>query len=109
MDPQYLIENGILYFVDSHGDRRAMPENAVAIFFDAEDGTLLKHGTPSAVTTYSETVRAAFAKVFDASLLTLMTFAAANINQAVVEEINKCLSISGYAKRLEGALRQFAA
>lgn len=109
MEPQYTLENDTLYFVDSHGDRRVMPENAVSIFFDAEDGTLLKHGTPSAVTTYSETVRSAFAKVFDASFLTLMTFSAANINQAVVEEINKCLSISGYAKRLEGALRQIAA
>ena len=71
---------------------------SVALFFDAEDGVLFKHGPPELVAAYAKNARKQYAE----RGLQVMTFAWTMWESAEwdVEELNKCLTITGYVKRL---------
>ncbi len=64
--------------------------DSVAILIDAESGTLLKHGNPP-------DVHAIKVKLMESMKAMTMHFVVIESEKWDVEELNKCLNISGYA------------
>lgn len=101
---EYRIEHGSYYFY-ADGQMRFMTDE-VAILFDRECGTLLKHGRPELVEAYRDqalqkvgaAVESGATDLAGADLLnsgwTLIT------GKFPVEELNRCLDTSGYVLRL---------
>ncbi len=94
--PKYKLEYGSYYY---YPDEVALPSmsDEIAIMFDAADNVLLKHGSPTAVKKYFDT---AVAKYAEAGLQDFSKDFVYIEGKIPVDEVNKCIHISGYVKHL---------
>jgi len=102
--PYYKLEHGTYYFVRPtqrtmvcpNGEQLLYACDQVAMMFDSETGTLYKHGDPVRV---NEQARHILTSSFGESVRTVVFPL-----EYPTEEINKCLSHSGYIKLLAANL-----
>lgn len=83
----------------------------IALGYDKEDGTLMKHGRAAGVRDSIDAMRRSFARVGlhrIAQDLTVVAIPVRSVTRAVLEEINRCLEISDYVKRLPDRLAAIA-
>jgi hypothetical protein len=105
MDLQYQLKSGNYYLYDMHeqpsavtGERRfKLKTDTVAIAFDLHTGEVHQHGTPSRIQSWANHQRRRLRASGD--------LAAANDIVVVsgplpVDELNKCLWINGYCRRM---------
>jgi hypothetical protein len=83
------------YVLTIDGVPQTAPADTIAIGFDKEDGTLHKHGTPHMVSQWSVTTTG---KLGTVGLHELADNLVVVDGRFPLEEVNKCLSISGYCK-----------
>ena len=105
MDLQYQLKAGAYYLYDMHeapsavtGERRfKLKTDTVAIAFDAHTGQVHQHGSPARIQSWAihtrRRLRAAGA-VQEANDIVVVS------GPLPVDELNKCLWIAGYCRRL---------
>lgn len=98
----YRLENEQYVLFQDGGPIRA-PLTEVGLVFDVESGTLHKHGDPALLQAWFDQTRKKLTDVDD-PMLKAMTSQMANdlvfIQGAFdLDELNKCLSITGYVRR----------
>lgn len=87
--------NGGQYVLTVDGVPQTAPADTVALGFDKKDGTLFKHGKPETVSQWTVT---AAGKLREAGLQDWADDLVMVEGRFPLEEINKCLDISGYCK-----------
>ena len=105
MNPQYVLEYGtyVLYDLSQEPSRLTGKREAIlccdepAIAFDKESGTLHKHGDVALVTAWAEKARAKFR---DGGFPEMADDLVVLSGKFPLEDLNKCLSHSGYCKVL---------
>ena len=85
---EYKLRSGSYCLEDAHGNT-VYTCDLLAMVFDPELGVLHHHGSPALVAPYFEQLR----KVFPGCQMLIVD------KRVPLEEINRCLSISGYIKR----------
>jgi hypothetical protein len=107
----YVIEQGEVWFIHTGPstpggktmrlDRRHVcgPSESLALAFDDEDGTLLKHGTEAAVRKWHDGFSARMASAGEHAFPPpiVLTFPP---NGETVIELNRCIAVTGRVKRL---------
>lgn len=105
MDLQYLIERGSYYLYDmgtkpsvltGRREVRAMSDT-IALAFDLENGILHKHGAADSVEAWAAQARK---KLTDGGYPEMAADIVVVSGPLPVDEVNKCLSTSGYASEL---------
>lgn len=105
MDYQYTVIAGSYYLFDMDSKPNPITKerniilmtDEIAIAFDGSDGTLHKHGSPENVSNWLTTAKK---KLQDAGHHGMASDLLMMSGQFPVEEVNKCISTSGYAKVL---------
>lgn len=86
-----------VYFRD--GEPVTKPADTIALFIDKADGTLHKHGDPVAVRKHHQTTCGAYRASDSPEVNALADDLIVVEGRFPLEEINRCLSITFYAKR----------
>jgi len=105
MDLQYQLKSGCYYLYDmaeppstATGERRfRLKTDTVAIAFDASTGTLHKHGNPLQIQSWALRARRKLRAVGADEIANDIVVVSGPLP---VEEINKCLWIAGYCRRM---------
>ncbi|AVS93241.1 hypothetical protein C8246_17275 [Paracidovorax avenae] len=105
MDMQYQLKAGAYYLYDMReapsavtGERRfKLRTETVAIAFDQHTGQVHQHGTPSRITSWANNTRR---RLRAAGALQAANDIVVVSGPLPVDELNKCLWISGYCRRM---------
>lgn len=89
------ILNADQYVYTIDGEPQTALADTIAICFDKEDGTLHKHGTPEKVSAFSASTAA---KLRNAGMHDWADNLVIVEGRFPLEELNKCLDITGYCK-----------
>jgi hypothetical protein len=119
MSLEYVLEHGsyVLYDMDTEpsgltGNREILHCcDEVAIAFDRDSGTLHKHGDPARVMAWADQARAKLRQVPGGNVLADALVVISG--KLPLEEVNKCLAITGYcaimARRLQAGAQLLGA
>lgn len=101
--PRYVMTEMGLRREDSPIDGRYI-NGALALVYDREDGTLLKHGDEHKLQAYFTTFRERTIGTPLAGAVALLSFEQETLSEELLEEINRCVHIAGYMERFTAKL-----
>lgn len=104
MDYHYKLVCGQYVLHDGDGPI-GQPRDEVMLCFDAESGTLHKHGAPEAVSRWHQEAQKKYRNVGFHEMADQLV---AITGRFPLEELNRCLSTSGYVARMYDRLKDGA-
>lgn len=97
MDMHYKIIDGNYRLFDGDEDLNCVNAEMVAVGFDRDSGTLHKHGSPESIHEWAEKTRGKYRAAGFADMANDLVVMSGRFP---VDELNKCISTSGYCKIL---------
>ena len=93
MDREYRFNCGQYVYHNEKGEPCTKPADTIALAFDKEAGVLFRHGAPDKVNEWAE---AAMKRMRASGLTDWADSLVVVTGRFPLEEVNKCLSITGY-------------
>lgn len=105
----YVIRYGDLWHVTKTGERHVCDgSQEVAVAYDAENGTLIKHGSLTRVQEYAAQARRVFCEGGHEDLALAIEVVSFPVSEETVAELNACVATTGRVLKLPEALARIA-
>ena len=110
LEGPYVIRHGDLWHVARGAEGRHVCDGSqeVAVAFDSEDGTLLKHGSHSRVQEWADKTRKTFVEGGFPDLAATITVISFPVSPETVDELNACAATTGRVLKLADNLGKLA-